>query len=111
MTARALPPRLGRLRRAMNAGRPPLDGALCAGRWELFDPAPDRVDGLDVETPHETADRHEQAAALCQACPVLPSCSEWHTSTPLRLRAAGVVAGIRPDLPRPTGRPPKEAVA
>lgn len=108
MTARTLPPRLGRLARAVTAGRPPLTDAACIGQWALFDAA-----GTEptIEPAEAVADRHARAAALCRACPELTACREWHSSTPPRMRAAGVVAGIIPNPSAGRGRPRKEDIA
>lgn len=75
---------------------PDLTGALCVGRWDLFDAA----------AAHEPADavayRHAHAVARCRRCPVLDACAEAQRSS---LRAAGVVAGVAPAPPPPRRRP------
>ena len=58
---------------------PPLPGASCRGRGELFDGNPEYV---------------ATAVQLCQACPVFGPCGSWADRQP-RHRLSGVVAGRR----------------
>lgn len=53
---------------------PSTPGALCAGRWALFD-----LDGPTGETGAQRAERHARAAALCRWCPHLARCrsTDW----------------------------------
>lgn len=60
---------------------PKLDGALCAGRAELFDAA--------------DAERAATALALCSRCPAQRACAAWLASIPIAHRPPGVVAGKR----------------
>ncbi len=68
---------------------PPLRGAACVGRAELFD--------IDASPDH-----HAEARDICRSCPVLAQCGAWATAHPRRI--SGVVAGRRFVGPRPTPR-------
>jgi len=59
---------------------PNLSGALCKGRWDLFD---------------ETTDPEliERATHICASCPAATACAEWLDSLPKSQRPCGVVAG------------------
>ncbi|OZC76415.1 hypothetical protein CH282_26160 [Rhodococcus sp. 06-418-1B] len=70
----------------LTGSTPELPGALCRGRWDLWDPL------ADGETRAAARPRHDQAVALCEQCPSLVSCRTWIRSEPRRLRQ-GVVAG------------------
>ncbi|GAB3019566.1 WhiB family transcriptional regulator [Mycobacterium bourgelatii] len=72
---------------------PPLDGAACRGRPDLFD--------LD---PGAEPEQVEHAQAICRTCPALRRCAEWLAATPPPRRPCGVVAGRLvepPTLPQP----------
>jgi hypothetical protein len=57
------------------SGIPDLPGAACWGRWDLFDPEADRVNGKAVEDPY---DRHQLALSIClNECPTLAECRVW----------------------------------
>lgn len=81
------------------AGLPVLDGAACAGRWELFD------DAEPGEDPDQVRYRHVEAARICRTCPVLDRCREWSESLPGKHRPPGVLAGCIPEPARSVGRP------
>ncbi len=88
---------------ALAAAVPPLPGAACRGRPELFDPAePD-------EGPDTLDDRHTAALALCKACPALTPCAAWFDGLRTQDRPEGVIAGrrrlTRSRTPRPTETP------
>lgn len=78
---------------------PALPGARCRGKAHLFDEAGKH------EAPETTAQRHAQAAGLCQGCTALASCAAWFDSLPRTRRPLGVVAGRVPTTPRRAGRP------
>lgn len=59
------------------SGVPRLDGALCIGRADLFDPKAEHEDRLTV------AERHDRARAVCAGCPALDACTEWAQDQPL----------------------------
>ncbi|WP_237669502.1 WhiB family transcriptional regulator [Rhodococcus sp. BS-15] len=82
MTAR----RSARVVHVLAGSTPDLPGALCRGRWDLFDPA-----GHGESLASVTA-RQEHALALCSSCPALAQCHAWIRTEPRRLRH-GVVAG------------------
>ncbi|MCV7141404.1 hypothetical protein H7J76_19795 [Mycolicibacterium fortuitum] len=66
---------------------PELPGALCRGRWALFDPA-------DRDDDHQVVERlHTEAVALCSRCPALAACQSWLESLPAHKRPTGIVAG------------------
>lgn len=67
---------------------PRLDGALCRGHSELFDPAERGDDTSD------TAERLAYAVRVCRHCPALDACRRWFDSLPLRQRPRGVTAGF-----------------
>ena len=72
---------------------PPLPGAACRGRSDLFDISDGR---------HRQA--VEQAQAICRdECPVLRRCEEWLASLPKHRLPTGVVAGkfVKPPWLRP----------
>ncbi len=73
-------------------GAPHLPGALCVGRWQMFDEADDPV-------------ITEAAVELCNACPVLDRCRDWVDSLPARRRPAGVIAGRVNPRPRKAANP------
>ena len=81
---------------------PSLPGAVCAGRWELFD-APEP--GSD---PDDAAFAERAALRLCGQCPALAGCQAWFDSLPGAQRPLGVVAG-QVNRPRPPGRPRRSA--
>ena len=58
-------------------------GALCIGRWSVWDPRPDE------DYDHLTA----SAIAQCQRCPMLQTCRDWLEALPARDRPFGVTAG------------------
>jgi hypothetical protein len=60
------------------AQSPPLPGALCRGRPELFDATDD--------------DSRAEAVTLCWRCPELARCQAWVTGLP-DSAVSGVVAG------------------
>lgn len=60
--------------------------ARCVGRHELFDPATEREDPIEV------VERHTRALALCDRCTCLDPCRELTASIPASTRA-GVWAG------------------
>lgn len=84
---------------AIIAGTPPLPGAACAGRSELFDPRGDNE-------PYETTQRRQEAARrICEwTCPVQPECRRWVDSLKPAERPRGVIAGVIPGY-TPPGRP------
>jgi hypothetical protein len=71
------PPWLPLLERVL-AQSPPLPGALCRGRPELFDATDD--------------DSRAEAVTLCWRCPELARCQAWVTGLP-DSAVSGVVAG------------------
>lgn len=77
-----------------------LEGAACAGEWDLFDPR-DENEPADLY-----ALRLEYAKAICVTCPVLERCHE--AAQKLRRRdRVGVWAGVAYDSqgrPSRTGR-------
>jgi len=64
---------------------PDVEGAACACRSDLFDPA----------SPHSADRAHSEARALaiCARCPVLGACRAWFASLPAAQRPVGVIAG------------------
>ncbi len=66
---------------------PPLPGAVCRGRWRLFDEPPPELD------PRRAASRRQAALRLCRQCPALTRCQQWVASLPRCQRPSGVVAG------------------
>lgn len=62
-------------------GLPPLPGAACVGKAELFES--DRP--ADVAT----------AGSLCERCPSLDPCRAWVSSLSYEARPTGIVAGRR----------------
>lgn len=84
-------------------GAPPLPGALCAGRANLFDPQD--VEG--GENHANAAERHDRAIGLCRICPALTDCRTWAT-TLVDGEVSGVVAGeFRKPPTRSITVPPK----
>ena len=79
------------------AGTPALPGAKCRFRAHLFDAA-EPGEPADV-----TAQRHQQAASLCQRCPSLDACAAWFDSLPPAKKPGGVVAG-QDRTPKSPGR-------
>ncbi|MDO0975987.1 hypothetical protein [Mycolicibacterium frederiksbergense] len=77
---------------------PPLAGAGCSGRSELFDDAEEHVDY------HDAAYAERAALRICSTCPVLTRCSECFDSLPLSHRPLGVIAG-RINRKRSIGQP------
>ncbi|WP_434158797.1 WhiB family transcriptional regulator [Rhodococcus sp. BGS-1C] len=76
--------------------RPRLDGAACAGRAELFDPAE------DDEHPDSVSFRHLAAQKVClYACPVLDECRAWAETEKPR---GAVLGGLIPKSTRLTAR-------
>ena len=80
------------------SGAPDLPGAACINKWGLFDPEPEGR----TERAADTQQRHAQAVAICESCPVLAPCRDWLNGLPRGKRPAGVVAGRHP---KPVGRP------
>ncbi|WP_256983863.1 WhiB family transcriptional regulator [Rhodococcus sp. 06-221-2] len=78
--------RSARVVHVLAGSTPDLPGALCRGRWHLFDPAG------HGEVPESVTTRQAQAVALCSSCPALAQCHAWILTEPRRLRQ-GVVAG------------------
>lgn len=60
-------------------------GALCIGRWSVWDPPAD-AEVFDYLT---AAARRE-----CQRCPMLRECGEWLQELPMYARPMGVTAGV-----------------
>ena len=58
-------------------------GALCIGRWSVWDPRPDE------DYDHLTA----SAIAQCQRCPMLQTCGDWLDSLQPWQKPTGVTAG------------------
>lgn len=79
---------------AWAAACPPLPGALCRGRHELFD--------------GDTAADQAAARQLCKQCPALAACRDWLTTT--QSPPAGVVAQIV-RARRPSARESRDADA
>lgn len=80
---------------------PQLPGALCVGRYSLFDPA-------DRDDDRQLVERlHAEAVTLCRQCPALAQCTQWFHSLPPTERPAGVVAGRRfpEDFEKASGEP------
>ncbi|MGO9385763.1 MAG: hypothetical protein ACLP4W_27730 [Mycobacterium sp.] len=75
MSAAQLDAILSALRAAPN-----LEGALCAGQWDLFD---------QVSDPAAV----EHAIGICHQCPQLDRCRAWVDSLPPVKRPPGVTAG------------------
>lgn len=74
-------------------GTPRLDGALCRGRQELFDPP-------DADTPERAREMNQaRALRLCGRCSALADCRRWLDGLPKAQRPTGVVAG-RVNVPR-----------
>lgn len=69
------------------AAAPDLKGAMCVGKWKLFDPAC-RGEGTE-----KAAERHAVALELCARCPALARCREYVDSLKPSQRPRGVVAG------------------
>jgi WhiB family transcriptional regulator, redox-sensing transcriptional regulator len=100
-----VPPEWLALAIAVVGNSPPLDGAACRGRAELFDLQPRRA--------ADRAHRESQALTLCAACQALSACQRWLDTLPAWQRPVGIVAGqvIRPapgsqPAGRRRGRPP-----
>lgn len=70
-----------------------LDGALCVGRWDFFDP-PDPM--LSEEA---AAYRQEAALKLCRSCPAL---ADWNKCSRCADDYIGGVASLKPSK-RPPG--------
>lgn len=66
---------------------PPLAGAHCRGRSDLFDLAEAGADHDDVAYAEQAAIR------LCDSCPVLDRCSAWFDALTPSRRPLGVIAG------------------
>ncbi len=72
------------------ATAPPLPGARCRGRWELFDATVSVGRNGD---PEDLDYVRNAALRLCHQCPSLDACSAWLASLPVNGRPLGVVAG------------------
>ena len=73
---------------SLAAACPPLPGASCRGRAELFD--------RTVWERGRQKDTHQaraEALAVCHACPAQTACRAWLDSLPPDQRPIGVVAG------------------
>lgn len=77
----AAPTTLSEFLAGLAAAVPPLNGARCRGRFELFDRAVTKADARDA------------ALHICDQCPALDACREWVSGLPTRERPAGVIAG------------------
>ncbi|OZF57019.1 WhiB family transcriptional regulator [Rhodococcus sp. 14-2470-1a] len=77
---------------------PNFQGAACVGQWNLFDPPDSDVH----EHPRLVRERHDEAKALCAACPVFGRCSSWAKSL-----SPGEVSGV---LAGTTYRPPTRSL-
>jgi len=75
MSANALAGLLGAISAA-----PRLDGALCAGNWQLWDETDDPV-------------IVDHCVRQCLRCPVLDRCRDW-SATLTHRQLSGVVAGV-----------------
>ena len=60
-------------------------GALCIGRWAVWDPPADAED-FDYTT--------AAAQRECQRCPMLQACGDWLQTLPPYARPFGVTAGV-----------------
>lgn len=74
------------------AGLPDLRGAMCVGRWDLFDADQDDAD--------DRAWAIERAVEICQTCPVLAACIVYVDGLKPSQRPPGVVAGRTQHAPR-----------
>jgi WhiB family transcriptional regulator, redox-sensing transcriptional regulator len=85
-------------------GIPPLPGARCKGREELFDQT--------ITQPDCGSRRHHRglcqkaAVQVCAGCPALAQCAAWVDNLPRGKRPVGVVGGVLTDIQgrRWTGR-------
>lgn len=85
-----------RMVESLRGHAPHLDGALCLGRWDIFDPpAPGEPDS-DWEY------RSSSAARICARCPVLDACHDWYVRLPSSQRPPGVCAAR---IPAPKRKP------
>ncbi|MEX3650909.1 hypothetical protein ABFW11_36025, partial [Mycolicibacterium porcinum] len=67
---------------------PPLPGAACRGRPNVFDPPEGRVDPDDEQA------RRDRAVTICRnECPAFAGCAAWLANLEARDRPHGVVAG------------------
>lgn len=66
------------------ADMPRLDGALCVGRADLFDPKHEHEDRVTA------VGRHVRAKELCAECPAFTLCDDWAGEQP---RDGQVLAG------------------
>lgn len=70
------------------AAVPRLDGALCRGHGDLWDPP--ELFGRD---PVDTEQRLAFAVSACRVCPALNPCRDWVASLKASDRPGGVIAG------------------
>lgn len=87
-TTSAMTP-LPELLAALAAAVPPLPGARCRNRWELFDQTVTGPRGDHDVLPYARA----AALQLCNQCPALNGCRAWLDGLPAHERPLGVVAG------------------
>ena len=89
---------------ALAAQTPPLHGAACRGKTELYDRTVTMTAG-----PVNMRRARAEALAVCQSCPALTDCRHWLEALPEDQRPRGVVAGTIIALyPYPTEHRPHQ---